>query len=90
MMNEYDVFSVLVTVAGFVISVVTVGVRFTRAVGQVKAATEALKDAVAELRKASEEIKNENRSEHREFEKRLGRAENRLTALETELRERNH
>ncbi len=88
-MNEYDVFLVVITVVGFVISVGTVGVRFTKAVSQVKAATEALRDAVGELRRITEEIKNENRSDHREFEKRLGKTENRLSVLETELKERS-
>ena len=41
-MNEYDVLLVLITVCGFVISGASVGVRFTRAIGQVKAATEAI------------------------------------------------
>ena len=76
---------VIVTVAGFVISVASVGVRFTRAIGQVKAATEALRDAVSDLRAVIGEIKKENRRDHEEFSKRLNRAENRLTRLETEM-----
>ena len=84
-MNEYDVLLVIVTVVGFVISVSSVGVRFTRAIGQVKAATEALRDAVSELRAVIGEIKKENRKDHEEFSKRLNRAENRLTRLETEV-----
>ncbi len=84
-MNEYDVLLVLITVCGFVISVASVGVRFTRAIGQVKAATEALRDAVGDLRALIGELKKENKKEHEEFSKRLNRAENRLTRLETEV-----
>jgi hypothetical protein len=84
-MDEYDVLLVLITVAGFVISVASVGVRFTKAIGQVKAATEALRDAVSELKEVIGEIKKENRRDHEDFSKRLNRAENRLTKLETEF-----
>ena len=84
-MNEYDVLLVLITVCGFVISVASGGVRFTRAIGQVKAATEALRDAVGDLRALIGELKKENKKEHEEFSKRLNRAENRLTRLETEV-----
>ena len=84
-MDEYDVLLVLITVAGFVISVASVGVRFTKAIGQVKAATEALRDAVSELKEVIGEIKKENRRDHEDFSNRLNRAENRLTILETEF-----
>ncbi|MBP3321664.1 MAG: hypothetical protein J6M12_04870 [Clostridia bacterium] len=84
-MTEYDVLLVLITVVGFVISVASVGVRFTKAIGQVKAATEALRDAVSDLREVIGELKKENKKDHEEFSKRLNRVENRLTRLETEV-----
>jgi hypothetical protein len=59
--------------------------NITKAIGQVKAATEALRDAVSELKEVIGEIKKENRRDHEDFSKRLNRAENRLTKLETEF-----
>lgn len=50
-MSQYDVVLVLISVFGFVTSVAAVGIRFTKAVSEVKAATEALRDAVSELRR---------------------------------------
>ena len=84
-MNEYDVILVLITVCGFVLSVASVGVRFTKAISQVKAATEALRDVVGDLRALIGELKKENKKEHEEFSKRFNRVENRLTRLETEV-----
>ncbi|MBQ7847567.1 MAG: hypothetical protein IJZ37_06895 [Clostridia bacterium] len=84
-MTEYDIVLVLVTIVGFVISVASVGIRFTRAVGQVESATNALTQAVAELRQVITELKSENKREHEELRGRLNRAENRIVRLETEV-----
>lgn len=56
-MSQYDVVLVLISVFGFVTSVATVGIRFTKAVSEVKAATEALRDAVSELRGSLRKLK---------------------------------
>ena len=84
-MSQYDVVLVLISVFGFVTSVATVGIRFTKAVSEVKAATEALRDAVSELRRITSEIKKENRQDHGEFNRRLNEGELRLTKMETEI-----
>lgn len=84
-MSQYDVVLVLISVFGFVTSVAAVGVRFTKAVSEVKAATEALRDAISELRRITSEIKKENRQDHGEFNRRLNEGELRLTKMETEI-----
>lgn len=83
-MTEYDVILIFITIAGFVISTAGIGVRFTKAVTEVKGATEALRDAVAELRSLVAEIKEENRKEHLRFEERIKENELRIARLETE------
>ena len=84
-MNGYDILPVLATVVGFVLSIASVGVRFTRAVGEVKAATEALREAVAELRQITCEIKKENRSDHARFEEQLKQSEVRFARIEEKI-----
>ena len=88
-MNGYEIFPVLAAIVGFVLSVASVGVRFTRAVTEVKAATEALRDAVAELRCVTNEIKNENRREHARFEERLKENDVRFAHIEEKLEGRD-